>query len=200
VSDDDASDGELRRRAAWLLGMLVLVAVLVVVIMTTVLKSGKNHDGDGAVGPDAIRSTGPATSTPAAARTSHSRTSSTAGSTTGSTSSGTGSATCPTSAPCALDGDVGNAIPAINAYRTAHGKSAVPASVSEAAKQCALHRGNGCSGGWAETELSAPANGAQAVAKISQFARFLEPMKSIEVGWAYDPSTKTYYFSTIRRT
>jgi len=206
LPDESASDGDLRRRAAWFLGMLALVAVLLVVVMTTLLSGGKGSGDGDALGPSPITSTGPSTASPHTsakhvARSSRRPAGSTgADSTASSGSPSSGAATCPTSAPCALDTDVGDAIPAINAYRTEHGMPPVPGSVSDEAKQCALNRGNGCSGGWAETELSAPPDGKLAVSKISQFARLLDPsMKAIEVGWAYNPATKTYYFSTIRK-
>jgi hypothetical protein len=37
-----------------------------------------------------------------------------------------------------------------------------------------------------------------AVQKILQFGRLLNPMKRIEIGWAYDPGAKQYYFAIIR--
>jgi hypothetical protein len=69
--------------------------------------------------------------------------------------------------------------------------------VSPQAQQCAFHNGNGCSGGWAETELP-KADGPAAVQKILPFAHLLDPMKNFEVGWAYDPGAKLYYFAIIR--
>jgi hypothetical protein len=97
-----------------------------------------------------------------------------------------------------LAGDVGNGVDAINAYRTDHGQPAVPGRVSTQAQQCALNNGNGCSGGWAETELAKP-NGRAAVQKILAFGRLLDPqLKTIEVGWAYDPGAKLYYFAIVR--
>lgn len=199
-------DSELRKRAAWLLGMLILVAVLVVIVMTTLLKSDKGSGGNGEpVGPDPITSTGPPSTSHGA--TGHRTPSGSSSSSPGhGTGSGAGSSvptggpkTCPTTSPCALTTDVGGGVAAVNAYRAKHGLAAVPGSVSAEAEQCALRRGDGCSGGWAETEIPAPADGTLAVNKISQFAKLLDPMKSIEVGWAYDPGTKTYYFVTIRK-
>jgi hypothetical protein len=105
---------------------------------------------------------------------------------------------CPTDQTCILDGDIGNAVEAINAYRTAHGQSAVPGAVSAQAQDCALHNGSGCSGGWAETELSTP-DANEAVKKMTAFADWLDPhLSSIEVGWAYDPHAKLYYFAIVR--
>ncbi|MDT4920164.1 MAG: hypothetical protein QOI15_1066, partial [Pseudonocardiales bacterium] len=46
--------------------------------------------------------------------------------------------------------------------------------------------------------LSKP-DGQEAVQKIQQFAHFDDPdMTSIEVGWAYDPGAKLYYFAIVR--
>jgi hypothetical protein len=109
-----------------------------------------------------------------------------------------GSIRCPGPQTCILDGDPGNAIQAINDFRTAHGLPAVPGSVTPQAQTCAVNNGNGCSGGWAETELADP-NGQEAVQKIEQFAHFEDPqMTSVEVGWAYDPGAQLYYFAIVR--
>jgi hypothetical protein len=198
----EPAESDLRRRAAWLLAMLAVVAVLFVTLMTVLLNTGGSNP-PGAAGngidssftetPSAPASSTHSTRSPAQHRTptkTAAKASSTAPRVTKS---------CPTSAPCILDGDVGNAISAVNAYRAQHQLSPVPGAVSAAAQTCALHRGNGCSGGWAETELPSP-NGKAAVAKIQQFAKLLDPqMTSINVGWAYDPGSKTYYFVTIRQ-
>jgi hypothetical protein len=109
-----------------------------------------------------------------------------------------GQLTCPGAEPCILQGDVGNAIQAINDFRAELALPAVPGSVSTQAQTCAVNNGNGCTGGWAETLLSQP-DGAEAVQKIQQFAHFDDPnMTSIEVGWAYDPGAKLYYFAIVR--
>lgn len=194
---DPAKDSDLRRRAAWLLGMLVVVAVLFVVVLSALLGGGSKN-GNAGPGPlDTEVFNSPTTSTHASTRTSSSAGTSSAPST--GTSTASGSASCPTAQRCALSGDVGNAVAAINAYRTQHGQPAVPGAVSPAAQQCALNNGNGCSGGWAETELAKP-DGTQAVQKIQSFGHLLDPnAKSFEVGWAYDPGAKLYYFAIIRK-
>jgi hypothetical protein len=187
-------ESDLRRRAAWLLGMLAVVAVLFVVVMTVLIGNDKPKNDSGAGPLDGV-ATSHATSTPSSKprTTPAARTSTT--SSTSATSSGR--ASCPTSQRCALDGDIGNAVAAVNAYRTEHGKPAVPGTVSAAAKQCALRNGNGCSGGWAETTLSSP-DGPAAVKNILPFAKLLSPMQSFGVGWAYDPGSKEYFFSIVR--
>lgn len=201
------AESDLRRRAAWLLGMLALVAVLLVVVMTTLL-GGSGDDHGNKAGP--LDSVVNASSTSASA--SHQSVSSTAthastsasSSSASASSSGTGTTpvagarSCPGTKTCVLDGDIGHGIEAINDYRTAHGQPAVSGAVSAEAQHCAMNNGNGCSGGWAETELSKP-NGSKAVQKILPFARLLDPnLKNFEVGWAYDPDAKLYYFAIIR--
>lgn len=191
-------ESDLRRRAAWLLAMLAVVAVLLVLIMTKVMGgagSGPSHNRpgalDSAVNPQSTPPTSHSASSPSHA--SHTRSTSEA-----PTTPAAGRTTCPGRERCILDGDVGNGLAAINAYRTKHGQPAVDGRVSKQAQQCALHNGSGCSGGWAETFLPNP-NGKAAVRKIVEFGHLLDPkVKSFEVGWAYDPGAKMYYFAIIR--
>jgi hypothetical protein len=190
------ADSDLRRRAAWLLAMLAVVAVLFVIVMTQVVGSDKK--GSSGSGPRALDSAvGSRSPSPTRPSSPHPRTTPTT-SAAGSTTAATGRKKCPTKQTCVIDGDIGNGIAAINDYRTQHGQPAVTGQVSQQAQQCALHNGSGCSGGWAETEL-AKANGPAAVQKILQFGHLLDPkMKNFEVGWAYDPGAKLYYFAIIR--
>jgi hypothetical protein len=197
VVDETEPGGEsdLRRRAAWLLGTLAIVAVLLIVVMTKVI--GTDSGSSDPQGPGALDSAIAAQATAttphsSSAKATHRRTK------TPPSSSAAGRITCPGSETCVLDGDVGRGVAAINAYRTQHGQPAVPGKVSTAAQTCAVQNGNGCSGGWAETEV-AKANGALAVQKILQFGRLLDPnVKNFEIGWAYDPGAKMYYFAIIR--
>jgi hypothetical protein len=208
VVDDSTPEVEsdLRRRAAWLLVMLAIVAVLLIVVISAVAGGG-NDKPDNNAGPGPLDSAATtASSSPNGQHSSHSR-----GHHPGRQHPGTGTAasstvstvpagqlTCPTPAPCIIDGDVGNSIQAINDFRVAHGLAPVPGSVSPQAQTCAVNNGNGCTGGWAETLLSHP-DGAEAVQKIQQFAHFDDPnMTSIEVGWAYDPGARLYYFAIVR--
>ena len=199
----ESENAELRRRAAWLLVMLVVVAALFVVVMVTFFNSsggdGSNRIAD--VGPTSV-AVAPSSTTPAHSPTREHPSPSVSTSVASSASTVghpyRGSASCPSAQPCVLAGDVGDAVAAINAYRTAHGQSAVPGAVSKAAQQCALGNGDNCSGGWAETQV-ATADGKQAVDKILQFGKLLDPqLKSIEVGWAYDPQGKQFFFAIVR--
>lgn len=210
---DPKSESDLRRRAAWLLLMLAVVAVLLVIVIGALVhtggKTGGGDSGQGALDPQATSSGRPAgtPSHPAthAARpteqSSHPASHSASPSASHRAKSrhrAVGTTHCPTAATCILQGDVGGGIPAIDAYRASQGLPAVPGSVTPQAQQCALHNGDGCSGGWAETELSTP-NGREAVRKMLGFARLEDPqMKSVGVGWAYDPAAKLYYFAIVR--
>ncbi len=203
----DPPESDTRRRAAWLLGMLAVVAALFVTLMVTLLGTSKGGGHRGVADIDPPSSTA-GSSTAAADSHGPSRATS-APSTPGTTASGSptvpasgtspvGSVTCPTNKPCVLTGDAGNAIPAINAYRAAHGQAVVPVTVSPAAQQCALTNGSTCNGSWAETNVPS-LSGTKAVDKIAERARVLDPgLKAIEVGWAYDPQSKLYYFAVLR--
>jgi hypothetical protein len=210
VDDSDPGvESDLRRRAAWLLLMLAIVAVLLVVVISALVST--NNDNGGSSGPKALdpvatQSGGqqsPSGQQSSAHHRSHQPGSGTDGSSSGGSSTGTssipvGTTSCPTKQTCILEGDPGNAIQAINDFRAAHGRPSVPGSVTALAQTCAGNNGNGCTGGWAETELADP-NGQEAVQKIEQFAHFEDPhLTSIEVGWAYDPSAKLYYFAIVR--
>jgi hypothetical protein len=190
-------ESDLRRRAAWLLGMLVVVAVLFVIVMTVLIDSGGSKDKGQPRLLDGAATTAATTRAPSSHPASRTR------STTASTSSAAtstarhGPASCPTPQPCALDDDIGDAVAAVNAYRTQHGQPALPGAVSAAAKECAVTNGSGCSGSWAETLVSGP-DGEKAVNKIARLAKLLSPMKSFGVGWAYDPTSKQYFFAVVR--
>ncbi|MGI8678814.1 MAG: hypothetical protein ACR2LX_09040 [Jatrophihabitans sp.] len=206
MQDDppESVESDIRRRAAWLLAMLVLVAALLVTIFVTFF-NGSSSGGNkvdkiaGPTGP--YPGVGSPSRSPATPGASSSGTRSRSASPTGSAGSSAAAAkkSCPNDNKCALDADIGDAIKAINDYRAQNGKSAVPGSVSEEAKLCALNNGTGCSGGWAETQVDKP-SGADAVKKITQLGKLTSDMKSIEVGWAYDPKAKQYYFAIIRKS
>jgi hypothetical protein len=206
VDDSDPEvESDLRRRAAWLLLMLAIVAVLLVVVISALVSTNKdNGTSNGGQKPldnVATRSGGqpsPSGQPRTHHRRHHRQNPGGNGSSTGSSSIPTGTTSCPGDETCVLQGDPGNAIQAIDDFRTAHGLPTVPGSVSTQAQTCAVHNGSGCSGGWAETELADP-NGQEAVQKIEQFAHFEDPhLTSIEIGWAYDPSAKLYYFAIVR--
>lgn len=190
---DPQAESSLRRRAAVLLALLAVVAVLFVVLLSFVLHSGGGNKNGGPAPLDtaANQQTGSNTgSTPSGATR--------ASTTSSAPATGATGASCPTSATCALDSDIGNAVAAINAYRTQHGLPTVSGSVSDPAKQCALSNGSSCTGSWAESQVPGP-DGNAAVAKIAQLGKVLDPtMTSFGVGWAYNPQNKQYFFAFVR--
>jgi hypothetical protein len=199
----ESGESDIRRRAAWALGMLALVAALFVALMVTFLgtSGGGKSNGVGSLDGAATGSTGPS-STPKASGTRTKTPSATKSSSTPSTSGrSTGApkpASCPTSSPCVVPDDIGNAVAAINAYRTAHNLPPVQGSVSPAAQKCAVTNGSDCSGGWAESQVPGP-DGNAAVIKIQKLGHLLDPaIKSIQVGWAYDPGNHQYFFAVVR--
>ena len=102
---------------------------------------------------------------------------------------------CPTSAPCSLPDDVGNAVRALNAYRTSHGKPAVRGSVTQAARTCAVSSGNDCPSSffWEPVGRS----GQQVIQKISNNGNGVswllsDQMTAVQVGWAYLPASHAF--------
>jgi hypothetical protein len=199
VDTEPEAESDLRRRAAWLLVMLAVVAVLFVVVISALVKTDNANKSSGPGPLDPAASTGTSHSTtPTRHHQRPSRNPSTDQAGQSSTPPPMGTTSCPTSQTCILEGDPGNAIAAINDYRTTHGQPAVPGQVSPQAQTCAVQNGSGCTGGWAETMVSTP-DGAEAAKKLVQLGRLLDPkMTSFEVGWAYDPGAKLYYFAIIR--
>lgn len=205
VDDTDPRvESDLRRRAAWLLVMLAVVAVLFVIIISAIVKTSK-HGNNAGPGPLDRAATGSsATQSPTTHPSQHPsnrRSTSQAVSRSHSSSSSSPAAattSCPGMQACILDGDVGNTIARINDYRSQHGLPAVQGTVSPRAQTCALNNGSGCSGSWAETFLADP-NGQLAVTKILPFAHLDDPqVKSVGVGWAYSPEARTYYYAVVR--
>jgi hypothetical protein len=197
VAVDESQDSDLRRRAAWLLAMLAVVAVLFVVLLTFLLDSGGSSKKSNGSAPDGTLAISPSSSSAHRAATSSAARPSASSSPSGETSTGPATKDCPTDQPCALDGDYGKAIDAINAYRAENGQKPVPGTVSKAAQKCALSNGSDCSGGWAESQVPTM-DGTQAVKKVASLGKLLQPMKSFGIGWAYSPSQKQYYFAVVR--
>lgn len=193
-----------RKRAAMVLAIIAAVAVVLVAVMVLVLGSS----GDDKATPPAPTFTGPAVtvtggqSHSSSAPASHSRSGSTSASSSATrTKARTGPVSCPTSAPCSLPDDVGNAVQALNDYRTAHGRQAVTGHVTRAARSCAVSSGDTCHSDffWEPVGRS----GKQVITKIadsgSKGTSWLldRSMKSVAVGWAYIPSSKSYECALI---
>ena len=102
-----------------------------------------------------------------------------------------------------LTTDGGNLIGAINKYRLAHGVPSVPGKVSTAAERCSV--GNGDSGNCPQYYYWEPVSrwkGKDVVEKIVNNgggAEYLlnSSVKSIEVGWALDPTSRTFYATVV---
>ena len=190
---ESTPDGLARRRAAWALGVLALVAVIISAITVFFLgtSSGTHQDaglpstaGSPLAGPSS--STPPPTDSAASSTPVHPRPST-------STPGTTATASCPSSAPCVLQGDAGQAGAAIDAYRSSHHQPSVLAGVSPSAQSCAINSGDGgscpASYFW---EPVATLDGAAVVGKIAAHSNgsawLLDPhATSFAVGWAYAP-------------
>jgi hypothetical protein len=204
--NEDRPESDIRKRAAWLLAMLAVVAGLFVVLSLTLFNTsggGGTSHGDIADAPSAISV--PADSpTPSATSGSTTAPSSASTSPAPSTSASSGAvpkASCPSNASCTVTGDVTGAMSAINAYRAQQGKKAVPTTSTATANTCALSSGNTCPSSfvWVRvTDLS----GSGVVKAVTRFnssdGLLTNTAKSYEVGWAYDPGSKTISCALIR--
>lgn len=206
MSPTPRDDNEARRRATWGLMILALVAVLIVAIMVFFVgTSGGKKNTVGDIAEPSLPSSGSAQPTGSATHPSSTARSSPSRSKTPTTASAThpkATSTanpCPSTTPCAVDGDDGQAVDAVNAFRVQHGLAAVPGSVSANAQQCALHEGSGptCVPHYS-WEPVATRDGAKAVGAVtgngSGSKWLLDPgMKSFSVGWAYAPGGGGHY-------
>ena len=181
-------DDQLRRRAAWGLGVLVLVAVIFVTILILVLGSSpaKKPRAKLPEPPPTPTSAVPTSAVPSTATS----LSTSAPDISSSAVPGSTPAACRGTAACIVDGDPGGAIPAINQLRTSHGLPAAAGSVTAGAQQCALQQGSStsCVPHYAWQPVPTP-NGALVVSKIDQQWLLDPKMTSFHVGWAYVPGS-----------
>ncbi len=201
---DTPEDSDLRKRAAWLLALLVVAAGLLVLVLTTLVGSPKSPGQRQGAGPDDSLLASSAPPTPSSSSTPRAVESTTPPPRTSSPPSAPTTSSRATTVDCArlciVDTDIGNAVAALNKYRAASGQQPIPGAVSKAAQMCAYTNGGNCTGGYAESQVAEP-NGAAAVAKVARLADLLDPgLKSFEVGWAYDPQGHQYYFAVIRHS
>jgi hypothetical protein len=182
-----------RQRAAIVLGVIAIVALIIVGIMVALLGSSKSNppttDGQPTGPPVSLIS--PSGKHPSGHATKpHPKTHSTQP----HSSPDNAPVSCPGAAPCDLPDDVGNAIAALNSYRTQHGKPAVHGAVTQAARTCAVSSGNTCPNGfyWEPVGRS----GRQVIQKIAANGGdswlLDDRMTSVQVGWAYIPSSKSF--------
>lgn len=200
---DPGGESDLRRRAAWLLAMLALVAVLFVIVISAVVKTHGDHGDAGPRPLDPDARSASSSQLPSSAPRQHNDSEKQTSrpprthSPPATTPPAPGETSCPSPEPCVLAGDPGEAIQAVNDYRTQHGRDAVPGGTSTRAQQCALSNGSRCTGGWAET-WDSRLSGSVMVHKVASRGHLLDSFKSFAVGWAYNPASKVYYFAVIR--
>ncbi len=181
-----------RRRASAILLILAMAAALIVSIMVFFVGTSTGHHTTGLIGEGttAAPTAGPVTPKRSATASTRTRPSSTA---TSAVPKPTSTANpCPSAQPCAVPGDNGGAVAALNKLRAGHGRPAVSGAASAQAQQCALSQGNGptCQPHYAWQPV-ATQDGSKAINKMAQQDGgkwLLDPaMSSFSVGWAYTP-------------
>lgn len=200
--DDERPESDIRKRAAWLLAMLAVVAGLFVLLSLTLFNTsggGGTDHGDIADAPsDASAPAGP-TTTPA--RSAPSTKASSPAARTSASSGAVPKPSCPGGATCTVQGDVAGTMNAINTYRARSGKKAVPTTTGAAANTCALSSGSDCPSSFVWVRVK-DLSGAGVVAGVSRFNSNEDLLdnnaKSFQVGWAYDPGSKTVSCALIR--
>ena len=196
-----------RRRAQVILLILAMTAALVVSIMVFFLGTSRGHRDASLIDVGTTQPATTATSKPSA--TPASRTRSTSATTSPApTPTSTGNP-CPSTVPCAVPGDNGGAVAALNKFRSSHGQQPVSGAASAQAQQCALGQGSGptCQPHYAWEPL-ATQDGVAAITKMAQQDGgkwLLDPaMRSFSVGWAYIPGGNggggTYQFVVLKTT
>jgi hypothetical protein len=203
--DDERPESDIRKRAAWLLAMLAVVAGLFVLLSLTLFNTsgggGTNH-GDIADPPtDASAPAGPTTTPARSAPRASSSTAASPAVRTGASSGAVPRPSCPGAATCTVRGDVAGTRNAINAYRARSGKKAVPTTAGAAADKCALSSGSDCPSSFVWVRVK-DLSGSGVVAGVSRFNSSSDLLdnnaKSFEVGWAYDPGSKSVSCALIR--
>ena len=204
MRDDERAESDIRRRAAWLLAMLAVVAGLFVLLSVTLFHtSGGGGTDDGTDGQLAVPTDSPASSA-ASSGSSGRPPSNPSSSPAASTSTPAGAVarpSCPGKTTCAVQGDVSGVMSAINAYRAHHGKPAVPTTSSAAAQRCALTQGDTCPTSFVWVRVD-DLSGASVVAGVTAFRSNDDLLdnsaKSFAVGWAYDPASSSLSCALIR--
>jgi hypothetical protein len=190
-SDDDHGEDHSRRRAVrGLLALAVIAGLVVALVILIVGMSGGGHRQRLLAGSDDVPD--PTLSTPSTTAqytTASTRASSTSPS---PTPTRTGNP-CPSREPCAVDGDIGGAVAAVNRFRVTHGAPTVPGAVTPEAQHCALSNGDGstCQPHFSWEPVPSQ-DGARVISLITGRsdgqAWLLDPgMTSFSVGWAYVP-------------
>ena len=186
TSPPDDDEDSSRGRAVWGLAALAIIAGLIVVVMlATSGGSGGHHRGSG---PTALAPLPTEPLSPTTAPTTPVTSTSAAASSTPATSAVPTSTANPCGAAktCAVPGDAGQLVAAVNLFRTTHGRAAVTGTVTPQAQQCAAAKGNGpsCAPSYAWEPVPTQ-DGPKAVALVSPQWLLDPTMKSFQVGWAY---------------
>ncbi|HEY8827761.1 MAG TPA: hypothetical protein VIM17_08385 [Jatrophihabitantaceae bacterium] len=191
LTDSGDTEDDPRRRATWGLFVLALIATVVVTAMVFFLgtSGGGHHDIGVAATDTATQPARGATETSSGERASPARSLSTS---THPAPTSTANP-CPSAVPCAVTGDSGQAVAALNRFRVSHGRPPVPGAASPQAQQCALSEGSGpsCEPHYSWEPVPTQ-DGARAISLIAGRGDgtqwLLDPgMSSFSVGWAYTP-------------
>ncbi len=196
---DDDEDPESRRNAVRGLIVLAVLAVLVIAVVLVIVgtSGGGNHNrrlaDDATILPTEPAPTTSTSETPSTPTTSASATPSPS---TSAHPTPTSTANpCLSAGPCAVDGDDGGVVDAVNKFRVSHGRTAVPGTVSDKAQQCALKQGEGpsCDPHFA-WEAVPTQDGQRVVSMITargEGKKWLldAGITSFSIGWAYAPGS-----------
>jgi hypothetical protein len=194
---DDDDDPESRRNAVRGLIVLAVLAVLVIAVVLVIVgtSGGGNHNrrlaDDATILPTQPALTSSTSEPPSTPTTSTSITPSTSAHPTPTSTTNP----CPSAGPCAVDGDDGGVVDAVNQFRVSHGRAAVPGTVSDKAQQCALKQGEGpsCDPHFA-WEAVPTQDGLRVVSMITargEGKKWLldAGITSFSIGWAYAPGS-----------
>jgi hypothetical protein len=204
-----SSEGEAasRRRAWWGLLTLAALAVLVVGLIWVLLGRSRAGRGSERLAGDASTTSAsqPAvgTATAQAGASTGASPPTRSASTSGPLQQASTANQCASTAGCVVAGDDGGAVAALNAYRTSHGRAAVPGATTGQAQQCALSQGNGstCAPHYAWQPVPTR-DGTRVISMIASRSDgrtwLLDPqMTSFSVGWAYQPGGAGQYECAI---
>jgi hypothetical protein len=207
LAPSNEAEAASRRRAWW--GLLTLAAVAVLVVGLIWVLPGRTRAGRGSerlAGDAASTSTSqPAIGTATAQAGASTRVSppTRSASTSGPLKQASTANQCASTAGCVVADDDGGVVAALNAYRTSHGRAAVPGATTGQAQQCALSQGNGsaCAPHYAWQPLPTR-DGTRVISMIASrsdgIAWLLDPqMTSFSVGWAYQPGGAGQYECAI---
>jgi hypothetical protein len=186
TSPPDGDEDGSRGRAVWGLVALAIIAALIVVIMlATTGGSGGHHGAANTTVSSQLPSEPPSTPTTTPTTSAAPSTSASSSASPSAVPTSTGNP-CGAAKSCAVPGDAGQLVAAVNAFRTAHGRAAVTGTATPQAQQCAASLGDGptCAPSYA-WEPVATQNGPKAVALVSPQWLLDPAMKSFQVGWAY---------------